>query len=130
MIITGGINLTNYSLARITEDIKRELANILRSVKDYRVNNSMVSIIKVELTRDLSFAKVFVSSILGTKETTEAVEGLKSAAGFIRQKLNSKIHIRKSPELIFLADMSAEYSELINKKLDEISKDKNETNSQ
>ncbi len=112
--------MTNFSLARLAENVKRELTSIFRSVKDYRVKDAMVSIIRVELTSDLSYAKVFISSMSGIEETKLAAEGLKNAKGFIRKELNSRIQMRSSPELIFIADTSAEYSARINDKLNKI----------
>ena len=112
--------MANFSLARLAEDVKRELTGILRDVKDYRVKDVMVNIIRVELTSDLSYAKVFISSMRGTEETKLATEGLKNAKGFIRKELNSRVQMRRSPELIFIADTSAEYSARINDKLNQI----------
>ena len=112
--------MTNFSLARLAEDVKRAFTSIFRSVKDYRVQDAMVSIIRVELTNDLSYAKVFISSMSGIEETKLAAEGLKNAKGFIRKELNSRIQMRRSPELIFIADTSAEYSARINDKLNKI----------
>ena len=112
--------MANFGLARLAEDVKRELTSIFRNVKDYRVKDAMVSIIRVELTNDLSYAKVFISSMSGIEETKLAAEGLKNAKGFIRKELNSSIQMRRSPELIFIADTSAEYSARINDKLNKI----------
>lgn len=112
--------MANFSLARLTENVKRELTDVLRGVKDYRVKDTMISIVKVELTSDLSYAKVFISSMRGTEETKLATEGLKNAKGFIRKELNSRIQMRRSPELVFIADTSAEYSARINDKLNKI----------
>ncbi|MBQ3876386.1 MAG: 30S ribosome-binding factor RbfA [Oscillospiraceae bacterium] len=112
--------MANFGLARLAEDVKRELTSIFRNVKDYRVKDAMVSIIRVELTSDLSYAKVFISSMSGIEETKLAAEGLKNAKGFIRKELNSRIQMRRSPELIFIADTSAEYSARINDKLNKI----------
>ncbi len=112
--------MVNFSLARLAEDVKRELTDILRDVKDYRIKDTIISIIRVELTSDLSYAKVFISSIRGPEETKLATEGLKSAKGFIRKELNSRIQMRRSPELVFIAETSAEYSARINGKLNKI----------
>lgn len=112
--------MANFGSARLAEDVKRELTSIFRNVKDYRVKDAVVSIIRVELTGDLSYAKVFISSMSGIEETKLAAEGLKNAKGFIRKELNSRIQMRRSPELIFIADTSAEYSARINDKLNKI----------
>lgn len=99
--------MAGYRIDRITEDIKRELIVILRDVKDPRVTG-MLSVVKVEVTNDLSYAKVYISALEGADKAKEAVKGLKAAAGFIRGRLSSALHLRKTPELRFIADDSIE----------------------
>lgn len=99
--------MAGYRIDRITEDIKRELIAILREVKDPRVSG-MLTVVKVDVSNDLSYAKVYVSSLQGVESAQEAVKGLKSAAGFIRGRLGSALHLRKTPELKFVADDSIE----------------------
>ena len=99
--------MPSYRIDRITEDIKRELIIILREVKDPRVS-SLLSIVKVEVSNDLSYAKVYVSSMEGMEKAKESVKGLKAASGFIRSRLGSSLHLRKTPELKFIADDSIE----------------------
>lgn len=97
--------MAGYRIDRITEDIKREMNAILREVKDPRVS-SMLSIVKVEVSNDLSYAKIYVSAIEGMDATVQSVKGLKAASGFIRGRLGSSL--RKTPELKFIADDSIE----------------------
>lgn len=99
--------MAGYRIDRITEDIKRELIAILREVKDPRVSD-MLSVVKVDVSSDLSYAKVYISSLDGIEVAKESVKGLKSAGGFIRKRLGSSLHIRKVPELTFIADDSIE----------------------
>ena len=99
--------MAGYRIDRITEDIKRELIAILREVKDPRVSG-MLTVVKVDVSNDLSYAKVYVSSLQGVQSAQEAVKGLKSASGFIRGRLGSALHLRKTPELKFVADDSIE----------------------
>lgn len=99
--------MAGYRIDRITEDIKRELIVILRDVKDPRVTG-MLSVVKVEVTNDLSYAKVYISALEGADKAKEAVKGLKAAGGFIRGRLSSALHLRKTPELRFIADDSIE----------------------
>lgn len=99
--------MAGYRIDRVTEDIKRELIVILRDVKDPRVSG-MLSVVKVEVTNDLSYAKVYISALEGVDKAKEAVKGLKAAAGFIRGRLGSALHLRKTPELKFIADDSIE----------------------
>lgn len=112
--------MPGHRIDRIAEDIRRELSDILRSVKDPRITG-LVSIVKVEVSQDLSYAKVFVSDLNGNPE--EAVKGLKSAAGYIRRELSSRLDIRKTPELKFIQDESIEHSAKIAKLLNDIAKD-------
>lgn len=116
--------MAGYRVDRITEDIKRELIAILREVKDPRVSG-MLSIVKVEVSNDLSYCKVYVSAVEGLEVAKESVKGLKAASGFIRKRLSSSLHIRKTPELTFIADNSIEKGfELFDKLKDIESKDK------
>lgn len=106
--------MASIKLARLSEDIKTELSVLLRELKDPRVS-SMLSIIKVDLSNDLSHCKVYVSAIEGSEKTIESVKGLKSAAGFIRREIAARIKLRHVPEFHFIADDSIEYSANINK---------------
>lgn len=99
--------MPSYRIDRITEDIKRELVHILREVKDPRVNE-MLTVVKVDVSSDLSYCKVYVSAVEGIETAKESVKGLKAASGFIRKRLGSSLHLRKVPELKFIADDSIE----------------------
>ncbi len=97
-------------IVRINDEILREIANIIEfEIKDPRVLK-MTSVVKVETTNDLKHCKVFVSILGDEKEKTEAINGLKSAAGFIRKELARRINLRNTPELKFMLDESTEYS--------------------
>ena len=95
---------------RIREDISRELTAILRTVKDPRVSGTMLSIVRVEVTNDLSYATVYVSSMDGMDAAKAAVKGLASAAGYMRRELGFALKLRHVPELRFVADDSIAYS--------------------
>lgn len=116
----GVPGMAGYRMDRLTEDIKRELTDILRDVKDPRITG-LVSIVKVSVSSDLSYSKVFVSDIGG--DIKETVKGLNSAAGFIRRELSVRIKMRKTPEIKFIADDSIEQSARIAKLLGNLSKD-------
>ncbi len=121
--------MASYKLNRTSEDILRELTAILRTVKDPRVNGpqgtGMLSIVRVEVTNDMSYATVYISSMDGLEAAKEAVKGLKSAAGYMRRELGQALHLRHVPELRFVADSSIEYSVNIYKKLEELEKQEN-----
>ncbi len=114
--------MPNYRMDRTGEDIMRELTAILRSVKDPRVTGSILSIVRVDVTRDLSYATVYVSSMSGMDAAKEAVKGLKSAAGYMRRELGLALKLRHTPELRFVADDSIEYSSNIAAMINKISK--------
>lgn len=98
---------------KINEEIRRELSGVLREVKDSRIP-MMTSIVAVNVTNDLSYAKVYVS-VMGDEETRKkALEGLKSASGFMRREIGRKMTIRYTPELIFEIDKSIEHGAHIN----------------
>ena len=103
----------------MAEDIKREMAAILRELKDPRIDK-MLTIVRADLSGDMSNCKIYVSSFNGLEKAKESVQGLKSASGFIRRELFHRLKMRKSPELTFIADNSIERSEDISKKLNEL----------
>ena len=92
----------------INEEIQKELANLLRTVKDPRVQDVMISITRVETTPDLRYTKVYVS-FLQTEKADEAMKGLKSAAGFLRRQLGSNLKLRYAPEIVWALDDSITY---------------------
>lgn len=112
--------MAGYRMDRTSEDIMREITAILRTVKDPRVTAGMISVVRVEVTNDMSYATVYVSAIEGIDVAKNAVKGLVSAQGYIRRELGSALHLRHVPELRFIADDSMEYSANIAKKLNEL----------
>ena len=95
--------MPSHRIERTTEDIRRELTAIFREVKDPRVSGAFLSIVRVEVTNDLSYCTVQVSAMEGIDRAKEAVKGLKSAGGFIRRELGHRLRLRHVPELIFNA---------------------------
>jgi ribosome-binding factor A len=95
---------------RVGDQIRAELSDLLlRGVKDPRVK--LVSIVSVEASPDFRRALVKVS-VLGEEEArTAAVEGLRSAKGFLRTELAHRLRLRATPELVFELDRGAEYSQ-------------------
>ena len=100
--------MAGYRIDRVSEDIKRELAAIIRELKDPRVRDVMLTVVNVEISSDASFAKVYVSAIDGIETAKLAVKGLTCATGFIRREVGKRLHLRKTPELKFIADDSIE----------------------
>ena len=91
---------------RINEDIQRELASLIRTVKDPRVHG-LISITRVDTTTDLRYCRVYVS-VLDHSDVKEVVKGLKSAAGYLRRELGRVLTLRYTPELQFIEDDSIE----------------------
>lgn len=112
--------MSNHKLGRTTEDIKRELTDILRHVKDPRVSDAFISIIRVEVTNDLSYCNVYISAMEGLERAKLALKGLKSASGFIRRELGNRLKLRHVPGLIFHATDSIEYSANISRILNSL----------
>jgi ribosome-binding factor A len=101
--------MAGFKMGRVTSDIKMALAEILMDVKDPRVSK-LLSIVKLDVSGDMSYAKVYVSAIEGKEKTEESVKALKNAAGYIRRELGARLSLRKVPELRFVADNSIEIS--------------------
>ncbi len=110
----------NNRLMRTNDEIKKEVAEIIRSgLKDPRIN-AMTSVIKVNTTQDLKFSKIYVS-VMGDEEQKKAVmEGLGNATGFIRRELAKSVNLRNTPQLSFVLDDSLEIGIRINKIINEI----------
>ncbi|MDQ2086895.1 30S ribosome-binding factor RbfA [Herbivorax sp. ANBcel31] len=105
---------------RISEEIKREISSIIQNdLKDPRLSK-LISVTHVKATKDLHYAKVFVSIMADDAEKKEALEGLKSAAGFIRREIGHRLKVRHTPEIIFELDNSIEYGVQISKLIDDI----------
>ena len=97
--------MASNRIGRINEEIQRELADLLRELKDPRVHKTMLSITRVETTPDLRWAKVYVS-IFDKEYTKEAIAGLKSSSGYLRRELGRALQLRYTPELQWQADDS------------------------
>lgn len=101
--------MPSHRSGRVNEDVKRELTDILRTVKDPRVSG-MLTVVRAEVSNDLSYATVYISAMEGIEQARQSVRGLKAAAGYIRRELGQRLKLRKVPELRFVADDSIEHS--------------------
>ncbi len=105
---------------RIDEEVKRALSSIIMNdVKDDRLS-TMVSVTHVEITSDLSYAKVHVSVYDTDKKRSASIEALNHGASFIRTRLAKSVKIRRVPELHFVLDESIDYGMKIAKLLDDV----------
>ncbi len=108
---------------RLDEEFRRALSEVIqKEIRDPRVS-PMLGITRVDVTQDLYYAKVYVSVYDEEGKRLSTIEGLNSAGGFLRSKLNKMIRIRRIPELKFILDNSIEYSIHMSKLIDEAVKD-------
>ncbi len=105
--------MASNKLARTNDDIQFVLSGLLRDIKDPRVQQGMISVTRVETTGDLRYSKVWLS-VMGLQDEKEFKKGLKSAGGWLRRELGSKLKLRYTPELVFELDHSIEYGAHIN----------------
>lgn len=113
--------MPNFKNARLSEDIKREISGLIRErIKDPRVKDGLVSVVRTELSGDNSHCKVYISHLDGEEASRSAVKGLESAGGIIRREISNKLHLKKCPELKFIADNSIEHSAEISRMLEDI----------
>lgn len=110
--------MSGYRIDRVSEDIRRELAAIIRELKDPRVKDKLLTVVNVAVSSDASYAKVYISAMDGIETAKSAVKGLECATGYIRREVGSRLHLRKTPELKFIADDSIERGMNITRKLD------------
>ena len=104
-------------------EVQRELSQIIRSeIKDPRIH-PLTSVVAVEVTPDLKYCKAYIS-VLGDEEVGKAtIEGLRSAASFVRRELAHRVNLRNTPEIKFILDQSIEYGVNMSKLIDEVTKD-------
>ncbi|MBR5113173.1 MAG: 30S ribosome-binding factor RbfA [Clostridia bacterium] len=116
--------MAGYKTDRVSEDIKREIAAMIRELKDPRIQG-MLTVVNVEVSSDASFAKVYVSAMEGIDTAKTAVKGLTSATGYIRREIGKRLHLRKTPELKFIADDSIEKGMNITRLINSVVKEEN-----
>ena len=104
---------------RINDEVMRELAQIIRDIKDPRVS-SMTSVLQVEVAPDLKNCKVFVSVLGSEEDAKKTMQVLESASGFIRSELAHRVNLRNTPQLRFIMDDSIAYGVSMSKKISEV----------
>ncbi|WP_055667813.1 30S ribosome-binding factor RbfA [Desnuesiella massiliensis] len=112
--------MANYRSGRINEEIKREVSSIIRNnLKDPRIT-AMISVTDVNVTKDLKYAKVYVS-IFGSEEAkANTMEALKSSSGFLRKEIGSRVKLRHTPEILIELDSSIERGMYIDSLIEKI----------
>ena len=108
--------MPSYRIDRISEEVRHALDSLIRQLNDPRIGGTW-SVTRVEVTRDLRYAKTYVS-ILEDDRADGFMKALKNAAGYLRRELGREVDLRYTPELVFEVDRSIEYgahiSEMIN----------------
>eukprot|EP00741_Cyanophora_paradoxa_P002671 tig00000615_g2592.t1 len=103
---SGGPPGTTRRTSRMAELIKREVSLLLSNgIKDSRVSG-MVSVTHVDVSNDMSFCKIFVSIYGSEQDKKNAMDGLKSASGFVRRHLGTRLTSRLTPQVNFIEDRS------------------------
>lgn len=109
--------MANYNrMDRISEEVKKELSLIIRELKDPRIT-TVVSVVNVKVTKDLKFAKAYISVFGNEKAQKGVIDALESASGFIRREIGRRVKLRATPEFSFVLDNSIEYGAHINEVL-------------
>ncbi len=103
-------------LGRINEEYRKELSEVIRYMKDPRIP-MMTSVVAVNVTPDLRYAKIYVS-VMGSEEVQQdAIKALQKSAGFVRREVGNRLKLRYTPEPDFELDHSIEHGARINELL-------------
>ncbi len=121
--------MAKHRVGRIAEEIKREISQMIRDeIKDPRVTG-LISVTQVEVTNDLSIAKIYISLLGDEEKRKNCLQGLEKATGYIRSELAKRLKLRYTPELVFKMDESIAYGAKISKILAEVNKTGGDSNS-
>lgn len=105
--------MPSHRSGRIDEEVKRELGAVIRELKDPRISG-VVSVVAVNVTKDLRFAKAFISVLGSYEQKAKTMEGIKSGVGFVRREIGKRLNLRQTPEFSFVLDDSIEHGAHIN----------------
>ena len=113
-----------YRLLKLGEQLRKEISTMImkREIKDPRVSE-FLTINRVEVSKDLAYAKVYVSSFMDDASVKRGVEGLQNAAGFIQSSIAGKLRIYKFPRFTFIADFSMKEGYDMVQRLNELEKE-------
>lgn len=114
--------MASNRIGRISGDMQIVISDVMRDLKDPRITG-MLSIVRVDVTNDLSYATVYVSSMDGLDAAKEAVKGLTHAGGFIKREIGSRLKMRKIPELRFVPDTSIAQGAEMAKRIKQLNED-------
>jgi ribosome-binding factor A len=114
------MTVSGHRSERVAEEIHHEMSLMLAGeLRDPRLA-AAVTVTEVRMTPDMRTVRVFVQ-LDGDEDARErAMEGLKAASGFVRRELTQRLHLRRSPEVLFIPDTSEEYGHRIDELLKKI----------
>ena len=104
---------------RVNEEVQHELSSIIRELKDPRIA-MMTTVTEVNVASDLKTCKAYISVLGDEKARKDTMEGLRSAAGFIRRELAHSLNMRNTPEITFKLDTSIERGVEMSRLIDEV----------
>lgn len=115
--------MNDKRINRISEEVKRVVSDLLLSeIKDPRISG-MPSVNRVNVTKDLKFAKIYISVLGNDEEKANTIKGLESAKGFVRKEIGRRIDLRHVPEPLFYLDETIEHAIHMSKLIEEVNKD-------
>ena len=110
--------MSGFRIDRISEEGRHGIDSIIRDMKDPRISG-MYSVTRADVTRDLRYAKVYVS-VLEEDKADDLIKALKNASGFIRHELAQRVQLRYTPELLFFRDDNIAYGSHISEILKKV----------
>ncbi len=113
--------MAGFRLDRISEEVRHALDGIIREMNDPRITGTY-SVTRADVTRDLRYAKVYIS-VLEEDKADDMIKALKKAAGFIRRELGTRVQLRYTPELLFYRDDNIAYGVHISELLKNVGAD-------
>nr|WP_325190354.1 30S ribosome-binding factor RbfA [uncultured Selenomonas sp.] len=117
--------MSKVRVEKLQELMKQEISDIvLHELKDPRIG--FVTVTSVACTEDLREAKIYVSIMGDEKAVRDSLHGLNSSLGFVRREIGRRIRLRFTPEISFALDASLDYSDHIQRLLNEIHKENHE----
>mgnify|MGYP001367753001 CR=1 FL=1 len=111
--------MAKIRVERVAEQIKKELSQIMQTeLKDPGIG--FVTVTGVDLTNDMSQARVYLSVLGDDSKKEETLQALSRASGFLRTEIGRRIRLRHTPELLFKLDQSIEYGSRIEELLKQL----------
>ncbi len=115
-------NKKSIKSSKVNNSIRREMSSIIKDeLKDPGIY-PMTSVTGAEVTKDLKYAKIYISVLGSDKQKKDTLEGLERSKGYARHCLASRLNMRNTPELTYVLDESIEYGAMMSKRIDEVNK--------